>query len=272
VRAVFDVAAAPLICGDVGKELWQGAAAKQQLRRNFVHNRNSVCTNVQPTNVTVETCCPQLARHEATQACERLKNAANAVHAACRNAPQFKKRSRTMSAKLFRNVLFACPLLALGCTESTTSKDVTEARENVVEEQQDVDEARHEAMKPEIDQDAAEDIQEEQQDVAEAQEELKQTEQEFAATQARDQFALEAQNVLNEANRQLEALETRHDSEQGAAADATQQQIDDLKTRRDRLDQAIDDMKGEDLLKWSDHRSNVQTAMNEVQAKLTETR
>jgi hypothetical protein len=177
-----------------------------------------------------------------------------------------------MSVRFFKHLVFAVPLLALGCTESTTSEDVSEAREDVVEEQQDLDEARHEAMKPEIDDDEAEDVEEEAQDVAEAQAELNQTEREFAATQARDQFALQAEEVLAEANRHLETLETRHDDEEGAAADATQQQIDDLTTRRDRLDDAIDNLKGADLLKWSDHRDEVQAAMGEVQSKIDELR
>lgn len=166
----------------------------------------------------------------------------------------------------------ALPLAALGCTQRTTSEDVQAAREDVREEQKDVADARHEAMKPAIDEKDAAKIQKEEKDVADAQANLAQKEKEATATQARDAFALNAQKVLDDANRQIEALEARVGNEQGAAKEATQQQINDLKTRRDRLDQAVDDMNGADLLKWSDHRDNVQLAMKELTDKLTTTR
>jgi hypothetical protein len=166
----------------------------------------------------------------------------------------------------------ALPLLALGCTESTTTEDVSEARQDVAEEQQDLDEARHEAMKPTIDEgvdaDEADDIAEEQQDVNEARQDLAETERDFQATQARDQFALEAQTTLDEADRQIAALETQHDSEEGAAAEATQQKIDDLKSRRDRLSDAIDDMKGAELANWQTHKESVQMAEKELKDAL----
>jgi hypothetical protein len=173
----------------------------------------------------------------------------------------------------FKRFAFAAiPLAALGCTQATTSEDVSEARQDVAEEQQDVAEARHEAMKPTIDADDAADIQEEQQDVAAAQADLRETQNEFSATQARDAFALDAQKTLDEADRQIEALDTRAEAEEGAARDLTQTHIDDLKTRREKLADAMDDMKGEDLMKWSDHRDHVQTAMTELNAKLAELR
>jgi hypothetical protein len=171
----------------------------------------------------------------------------------------------SITVKTMPRIVFAAlPLLVLGCTQRTTQEDVQAAREDVAEEQQDVDEARHEAMKPTIDADDAEDIQEEKQDVAEAQATLDRTENEAAATQARDAFALEAQKVLDSANRDIEALETRAGGEEGAVKEATERQIDDLKSKRDRLDQAIDDMNGADLLAWSNHRDSVQQAMQDV--------
>jgi hypothetical protein len=194
----------------------------------------------------------------------------------------------TFSFRTLKHVsIAALPLAALGCTESTTSEDVTEARQEVQEQESDVADARHEAMKPTIDDDAvvvdangntvvdadeAEDIREEEQDLAEARTDLNQTQQEFAATQARDAFALEAQKLVDEANRQIESLETRHDNEEGAVAEATQAQIDDLEGRRDRLDQAIDDMNGAELTQWSTHKSHVQSAINELQEKLNDIR
>jgi hypothetical protein len=178
-----------------------------------------------------------------------------------------------MSIKLFKGVA-ACSLslFALGCTESTTPEDVADARQEVSEQQQDVAEARHEAMKPALDADEAEDIQEEQQDVAEAKQDLAETQRDFQATQARDAFAVETQKTIEEADRQIEALEARHANEEGATADATKLQIDDLKSRRASLAEALDDLKGEDLAKWQDHKQSVQVAQNELNAKLREIR
>jgi DNA repair exonuclease SbcCD ATPase subunit len=176
-----------------------------------------------------------------------------------------------MSILFFKRVAFvALPVFALGCTESTTSEDVSEARQDVQEEQQDVDELRHETLKPEIDEDLAEDIQEEQQDVTEAQTDLRETEQDFAATQARDSFINEAQASVDAANRRLEELETMKDSQEDAAAETTQKQIDDLEAHRDRLEEAISDMKSADLQQWDTHKSAVETAhqalVNELNA------
>lgn len=195
----------------------------------------------------------------------------------------------TFSFRTLKHVsIAALPLAALGCTESTTSEDVTEARQELQEQESELADARHEAMKPTIDDDNAvvvdangnavidadevEDIREEERDVAEARTDLDQAQQKFAATQARDAFALEGQKLIDEANRQIDSLETRHDNEEGAVAEATQAQIDDLEGRRDRLDQAIDDMNGAELMQWSEHKSHVQSAMNELREKLNEIR
>jgi hypothetical protein len=162
--------------------------------------------------------------------------------------------------------------VAWGCTQSTTPEDVAKARQDVREEQQDVAEARHEAMKPALDADEAENIQDEQQDVAEAKQDLAETQRDFQATQARDTFAVETQKSIDEADRQIKALEARHAKEEGATADATKLQIDDLKSRRASLAEALDDLKGEDLAKWQDHKESVQVAQKELNAKLREIR
>jgi hypothetical protein len=186
-----------------------------------------------------------------------------------------------MSLQFLTRIAFAAlPALALGCTESTTSEDVSEARQDVAEEQQDVADERHEAMKPtlgdetdasDIDAGEAEDIQEEKQDVADAQQDLAETERDFQATQARDAFALESQTALDEADQKIAALEARYDTEEGAAAEATQQQIDDLKSRRSRLAEALDDLKGADLKEWQSHKASVQLAASELQTALRKT-
>jgi hypothetical protein len=182
------------------------------------------------------------------------------------------ERKPIMSFRTLSHLLVASlPVIAVGCTKETTSEDVAEARAVLREEQEDLDEARREAMKPVLeDEEAQEAIEEEQQDVDEAQGELNQTQRDFQANQARDAFALEVQKTLDEVDRQIAALETQKDSEEGAAADATQQQIDDLKERRDRVEEKLNEMKREELAQWETHKSDVQLAVNELKSKLDE--
>ncbi len=178
-----------------------------------------------------------------------------------------------MSTKIFKHVaLVALPVFALGCTESTTSEDVADAQQDVQEKQQDVEELRHEAMRPQIDEDLSEEIQEEQQDVAEAQANLRETEQEFAATQARDSFINEAQATVAAANRRIDELETTEDRQEGAAAEATQRRMDDLAAARDRLEDAISAMQSADLMQWQTYTSAVEKAHQDLVDRLNATR
>jgi len=169
-----------------------------------------------------------------------------------------------MSMKHVRGLsLFAAAfaLTAVGCTQSTTSKDVAKAEQKVQKEQTDLEQARREAMKPTIDEDAAQNIRKEEGDVAAAQDNLNQKEREHAATQARDAFLADAQKTLDATDRQIDDLKKRASNEEGAVKDATQKQIDDLKARRERLSDAMSKVKKADLMKWSDFQPEVQTAM-----------
>lgn len=212
-----------------------------------------------------------------------------------------------MTLKSLRFLLaVSAPIWIAGCTESTTQEDVadaqqsvqeeqqdvseaqTEARENIAEEQQDVAQTRREAMKPVLDDDAAddirdeqqdvaeaqkegaEDINEEQQDVAEAQQDLAKTEQERQATVARDAFAAQIDRHLKAADDKIEQLENTADTQEGAAKEATQQKIDELQAARDKVKEAVDDMRGEELMKWQEHQRHVNTALTELNAKMTQ--
>jgi DNA repair exonuclease SbcCD ATPase subunit len=210
----------------------------------------------------------------------------------------------------FRSLRFmlaaSAPLALAGCAESTTQDDVadaqqdvqeeqqdvaevqTEAREDIAEEQQDVAETRREAMKPVLDDDAADDINAEQQDVAEAQEEgseaiaeeqqdvteaqqdLAKIEQERQATVARDAFAAQIDRHLKAADDKIEQLENTADTQDGAAQEATQQKIDELEAARDKVKEAVDDMRGEELTKWQEHQRHVNTALTELNAKMNQ--
>jgi len=184
-----------------------------------------------------------------------------------------------------------------GCQESTTRSDVAEAREDLQEEQQDVaeaqqeaaedvadaqhdaDQARHESMKPvlennatgevaETQADANAEIRDEQKDVDEAAENLKKTEAEYQATQARDGFAKQADEQIKLADERIAQLEERHDNAEGAAGETIQLQIDSLKSQRNRVKEAVDDLKGEELMKWQDHQRTVQQEIDALQKLL----
>lgn len=199
--------------------------------------------------------------------------------------------------------LLAGSIAAVGCAERTDMGDVQAARDAVREEQhetaevrqesaEDIAEAerneaavRHEAMRPvtgenaedvrdaaqetaETRQEAAEAIQEEKQETAEAQAELRDTEARFQATQARDKYVADHQVKLDAAEKRIEALNTRASNEEGATKEATEKQVAELKTAHDRAEEALDNVESAELLKWSDHQSNVKQAFDALQTEM----
>src|SRR5690606_32293769 len=117
--------------------------------------------------------------------------------------------------------------------------------------QHDLDQARHEAMKPVRDNDstaavadarenvadgqadANAEMRDEQKDVDEAAAELKKKETEHQATLARDNFAKQADQQVKLADERIAQLEERHDAAEGDAAKTLEAQIDALKSQRD---------------------------------------
>ena len=100
--------------------------------------------------------------------------------------------------------------------------------------------------------DANAEVRDEQKDVDAAAADLKKTEAEHQATLARDGFAKQADQQIELADERIAQLEERHDNAEGADAEALQKQIDALKSQRDRVKDAVDDLKGEELMKWQD--------------------
>jgi len=220
------------------------------------------------------------------------------------------ERDYKMATKLICPFFASLALAVAGCQEGTTREDVADARADVQEEQQDVaeaqadaqsdiaaaqddaDEARREANKPVLDgddkADAQEDIadaqadiaeaqadanaevQDEQADVAEAQKELQQTEAELQQTQARDAFAQQAEQQLALADKKIEELKDREDNADGAAEQATEDQIEKLQAQRDRVEDGLDDMKSAEVMNWQDHQRNVQLALSELNRMMQE--
>lgn len=195
-------------------------------------------------------------------------------------------------------------LVFAGCQESATRSDVADARDKLRAEQQDVaeaqrdanekvadaqhdlDEARHEAMKPVLNGDSTAEvadaqekvadakadanakIRDEQHDVDQAAAELRAKEAEFQATQARDRFAKQAEQQVTLADERIAQLEERHDAAEGDAATALETQINALKSQRDRVNDAINDLQGEELMKWQAHQRVVQQEISTLQQLL----
>jgi uncharacterized coiled-coil DUF342 family protein len=202
----------------------------------------------------------------------------------------------------FAVVLTGVALVFTGCADATTQDDVSDAREELREEQGDVAEAQDEAQqeiadaradaqehtvgKPiteddaaemredareanqevaEARQDAAEAIAEEEADVAHAQAELKTEEQRLKATQERDAYVKEVEGQLDVMAKDIDGLEEQAANAEGADKDAINLQIENLNAQHDRVQEALSDLKSADLASWQNHRQHVRTAMQNLE-------
>ena len=194
-------------------------------------------------------------------------------------------------------------LVAAGCTETTTRKDVAEAQRDVREEQQDVREAaregqqevaaaqrdaQHTVNRPvmeanesvadanrnvaEARREASQEVAAEQRDVREATTDLQKKQRELQSTQARDAFANDSQMKLDAAEKQIEQLESQARSAEGAAKDSLNDRIKALKTKHDAAEDALGELKRAELDKWSVHQSHVQTALQDLTRDLNANR
>jgi chromosome segregation ATPase len=189
--------------------------------------------------------------------------------------------------------LAALALILAGCTESTTQKDVAQAERKLRDAQQNTREAQleaqqnvataqkeaHQVNRPVIDQEAvvdanrniaearregAENVAEQRKDEREAAEKLQKTQREFQATQARDNFAKDAQMKLDDAEKRIDALEAQARNLSGAEKDALDARIKALNEKHDAAKDALSDLKGADLDKWTVHQGTFQSAMQDL--------
>lgn len=189
-----------------------------------------------------------------------------------------------------------------GCAESTTQKDVADAREELREEQketadtirdarEDVAEAQREAQpytvnKPVTPEDAAEarqevaearqeaneEIRDQKQEEQEAALDLRTTEQEAAATKARDEFVMKTEHELADAEARINQLKSTASSAEGANKDALDRQIDTLQNQHDRAEEALGNLKSAKLAEWPVHRQSVRTAMRDLDSSMNNVR
>lgn len=191
-----------------------------------------------------------------------------------------------------------------GC--EVKEKDVADARDQVVKEQQETAEAlksgeqdvqeakkdlaiaRHEAMRvpyeggkddqvlekerelADAKQNMQENVNEEKKETAEAKQEAKQKEAELMATKERDAFLVTANSKLAAVDDQLEAMEAEKDQLQDEKAkQQLQTEIGILEVKRESLSDAIDQVETVEVLQWQSKKSLVDDAiakLNEVES------
>jgi chromosome segregation ATPase len=202
----------------------------------------------------------------------------------------------------FPAVLAGVALVAAGCAESTTQKDVADARKELREEQQETAETVRDAQKDVADarRDAApytvnkpinsQDAAEARQDVADAQHkaneqirdqvenqneavvELKTAEQQLAATKARDAFVADAERKLADAEARIDQLKATASSAEGTAKENLDRHINSMQSQHDRAADALSNLKSAKLAEWQAHREHVRTAMQDLNNSLTTVR
>jgi chromosome segregation ATPase len=211
-------------------------------------------------------------------------------------------RTNWFSGWLVTALLSAIALVAGGCAESTTEKDVASARKELREEQKqtaetvrdaqkDVADARRDAApytvnKPVADSDATE----ARQDVANAQHkaneqirdqignqneaavELKTAEQQLAATKARDAFVADTEKKLSDVEARIDQLKSTASSAEGPAKESLDREIDTLQNQHDRVKDALGNLKTAKLAEWSTHREYVRVAMQDLDTSMKKVR
>jgi DNA repair exonuclease SbcCD ATPase subunit len=185
-------------------------------------------------------------------------------------------------------------MMMLGCSESTTRKDVASAQqeldkakqntaEAVQEGRKDIDGAQQDAREhtaakpvtPEQATDANQDVAAARQDATEnvdkakekesaAAADLKTTEQQFQATKERDAFVQQAEAKLADYDKRIDELKEQASAAEGANKDAINRQIDTVKNQRDLANKALGDLKGADLATWKNHQDHVRMAFQDL--------
>jgi hypothetical protein len=76
------------------------------------------------------------------------------------------------------------------------------------------------------------------------------------------------QQKLDAAKKRIDSLNDRASNQEGAAKDATDKQAAELQTAHDRAEEALDNLKSADLMKWTDHQDNVKQAFDALQTEM----
>ena len=205
--------------------------------------------------------------------------------------------------------ILACfPLLFSACTNSVSQNDLSDARQDVeeqkeetretiadanqkiAEKQADVDEARHEAMKPvatEGDVDAVEDekrelrdtiregrndVEEKLEDTSEAEKEAEKVETKLAMQEERDAYIKTAEAKLEAADKRVEELQKQGENLEGPAKEENELEITQIKDRRNQTSDALETLRDKEVMKWKESKELVDRAMNDLTEEMQESK
>jgi len=185
-------------------------------------------------------------------------------------------------------------IVVVGCSDSTTRKDVANARDKLQKEQQQTADTVHEgqrdiadaqqkaqgytAAKPvtpdqpdkyqekaaDAQLSAAQKIAKQKEKEREAAGNLADKELQFKETQARDAYVKEVDTKLADTDKQIDVLKEKASNAQGADKDAINRQVDVLKTQRDMAQKALNDLKSAELANWKNHQEHVRLALRDL--------
>jgi chromosome segregation ATPase len=187
---------------------------------------------------------------------------------------------------VFPSLVAAAAIVAVGCSQETSRKDVAKAQNKLDKERQQTAETMRDAQRDVADAqqkaqpytaskpvandvadakvDAAQDIAKQKEKEREAAAKLKDTQQNFQASQERDAFVKDTEMKLAETDKQIDALKQKASNAQGAEKDAINREIDMLKTKRDVAKKALNDLKGADIANWKNHQEPVRVALHDL--------
>jgi hypothetical protein len=206
-----------------------------------------------------------------------------------------RKGSAHMKTRLF-SLAFVL-LVAVGCSQTTTRKDVASAQDKLQKEQQKTSDTIRESQRDLVDAqqrgqertvakpvtpdqtpvasrdqrnidkvevNAAEKIAKQQERERAAAANVKDKEQEFQTSQARDAFVNKVEQELADTDKQIDMLKQKASNAQGADRDSINRQVDVLKTQRDLAKKALTDLKSAELANWKNHQDQVQLALRDL--------
>jgi len=157
------------------------------------------------------------------------------------------------------SVLGVLGLAACSSPETVTRDDVITARRQADEERQESVEARNEARQQ---------IQKEDAEARAAKEKADEVERHHNAIQARDAFIMEAENKLKIADQRIEELREIAEAQEGDEKAETETRIEQLKSARQLVSDALEPLKHANVLSWEDYRDEVDKALAELLNKL----
>jgi hypothetical protein len=206
--------------------------------------------------------------------------------------PETLKRSAQMKTQLFSLAVIVS--IAVGCSQTTTRKDVASAQDKLQSEQQktsdtirdaqrDVVDAQqrgqeHRVSRPvvtdvtprdqrnieKVEVNAAEKIAKQRERERAAAANVKDKEQEFQTSQARDEYVNKVEQQLADTDKRIDLLKQNASNVQGADKDSINRQVDVLKTQRDLAKKALNDLKSAELANWKNHQEHVQLALRDL--------